>query len=209
MKRLRILDFTKIITLSFRPNVTPVRLYKKVVPLAFKFVARICFHAVGVLCIGNTFCTVFGYPASVDGNSMTPTINKEIGFCSDWVFVNCWAARHSKVERGEIVVFNSPVDPSTFVIKRVLALENDIVQNRRNLSQTVIPKGHCWVEGDNIKISADSASYGPISTGLIFGKATHIIFPPKHWKRLVFEIPQELGQSIVSRCQAQPRELGA
>jgi len=33
-----------------------------------------------------------------------------------------------------------------------------------------VPKGHCWVEGDNTKISADSSSYGPISTGLIFGK---------------------------------------
>ena len=27
-----------------------------------------------------------------------------------------------------------------------------------------IPKGHCWVEGDNARLSQDSRYYGPVST---------------------------------------------
>lgn len=38
--------------------------------------------------------------------------------------------------------------------------------------------------------SVDSDSnYGPVSKGLIFGKATHIIWPPERWGRLESAIP--------------------
>jgi signal peptidase I len=56
-----------------------------------------------------------GYPASVDGSSMKPTINEERSFCSDWVFVNCWSAKDFNLSRGEIVVFNSPVGNKVLV----------------------------------------------------------------------------------------------
>jgi signal peptidase I len=54
-------------------------------------------------------CSSIGYPASVDGSSMCPTINEDKSFCSDWVFVNCWTARDLTISSGDIVVFNSPV----------------------------------------------------------------------------------------------------
>lgn len=108
----------------------PPRTTKRLIPKALRVCARFCFHAFGFVCIGNTFCTVLGinffnhlyneriqeilcffagYPASVDGSSMKPTINEERSFCSDWVFVNCWSAKNFNLSRGEIVVFNSPV----------------------------------------------------------------------------------------------------
>ena len=40
---------------------------------------------------------------------MRPSINEDKSFCSDWVFVNYWAAKERNIARGDIVVFNSPV----------------------------------------------------------------------------------------------------
>ena len=42
-----------------------------------------------------------------------------------------------------------------------------------------VPEGHVWVEGDGDK-TKDSNSYGPISSRLITGRITHILFP---WNR--------------------------
>lgn len=43
-----------------------------------------------------------------------------------------------------------------------------------------VPPGHVWVEGDNWRESGDSNFYGPISRGLITGKAICVIWP---WER--------------------------
>ena len=48
----------------------------------------------------------------------------------------------------------------------------------------VIPKGHCWVEGDNQETSVDSRKYGPVSYGLIFAKVNWVIFPFKNIRDL-------------------------
>jgi len=41
-----------------------------------------------------------------------------------------------------------------------------------------IPKGHCWVEGDNAHLSRDSRDFGPVPLGLINGVVVGIIWPP-------------------------------
>jgi len=168
---------------------------------------------VATLCVGNTFMSVVGYPALVNGVSMSPTLNqspaeqwKKYGgdkmwfpfllntFQSDWVFVNKWAARkirnnasrnfpRSELKRGSVVVFVSPKNPAEYVIKRVVALENDIVRDPQGAT-VVIPRGHCWVEGDNANRSVDSRKYGPVSVGLIFGVASHIVFPFRRLRAL-------------------------
>ena len=33
-----------------------------------------------------------------------------------------------------------------------------------------MPKGHVWVQGDNIYASRDSRDFGPVPYGLIYGK---------------------------------------
>lgn len=45
------------------------------------------------------------------------------------------------------------------------------------LGKVVVPHGHVWVEGDNWRKSYDSNDFGPISKGLIEGKAMWI------WRR--------------------------
>jgi len=161
-------------------------------------------------CVGNTFFDVVGYPACVNGKSMQPVFNSDpdsnsyrLNFSSwrnswlrldlDWVFVNCWAARNFKFSRGDIVVFVSPKDPYDYVIKRVIAQEDDELHSYRyEKNHVVIPKGHCWVEGDNWDNSVDSNKYGPIPTGLVFGVATHVIWPPHKWQRISPSIPASL-----------------
>jgi hypothetical protein len=39
-----------------------------------------------------------------------------------------------------------------------------------------VPKGHCWVEGDNGEISLDSKSFGPVSA-LCFHSFEYLKFP--------------------------------
>ena len=113
---------------------------------------------------------------------------------ADWVFTNRLALRRKPLQRGEVVTFISPrgkiahrfqtlylnfqkvsflADPTKHVIKRIIALEGDIVKNDKySFEETLVPKGHCWVEGDNPTASVDSVKYGPIATGLIYAKVS-------------------------------------
>jgi len=161
------------------------------------------------LCVANTFFTLVGYPASVNGASMCPTLNdpeprRAAVSCDvmhrfrqslptfltdDWIWISCLAARKfikgdapAPLPRGLVIVFTSPKNPAESIIKRVIAREDDVI---RNAGRTiVIPKGHCWVEGDNATSSVDSRKYGSISVGLIIGVATHIIFPIRRIRAL-------------------------
>lgn len=38
------------------------------------------------------------------------------------------------------------------------------------MARTQVPKGHCWVIGDNVDSSRDSRTYGPQPMALIKGK---------------------------------------
>ncbi|NXC18973.1 IMP1L protease, partial [Corythaeola cristata] len=46
--------------------------------------------------------------------------------------------------------------------------------NNRVLS---VPKGHVWLEGDNLRNSTDSRCYGPVPYGLIRGRICFKIWP--------------------------------
>lgn len=39
------------------------------------------------------------------------------------------------------------------------------------VGKVVVPRGHVWVEGDNWRRSFDSCDFGPVSLGLVDGKA--------------------------------------
>jgi inner membrane protease subunit 2 len=52
--------------------------------------------------------------------------------------------------------------------------EDSIASERREKGVVVVPYGHVWVEGDNWRESWDSRHYGPISKGLLLGKAVGI-----------------------------------
>lgn len=40
-----------------------------------------------------------------------------------------------------------------------------------------MPKGHCWVVGDNMPYSRDSRHFGPLPMALIKGKVIAKVFP--------------------------------
>ena len=103
----------------------------------------------------------------------------------DWVWVNCWRGSSLDISRGDIIIYISPKDPDEFLIKRVIAMEKDLVQTDGRWSEETgnddlvrIPRGHVWVQGDNLSNTVDSNKYGPVSLGLVLGVATHIIWPP-------------------------------
>lgn len=111
---------------------------------------RACVGLAAGFCVCNTFTCLVGYPASVSGQSMQPTLNDPDDraadtscdvmhkvrqslptfLTDDWVWINCMAARKitgggaARLNRGLVIVFVSPKDPTEFVIKRVIAKEN-------------------------------------------------------------------------------------
>nr|KAF6469625.1 inner mitochondrial membrane peptidase subunit 2 [Molossus molossus] len=86
----------------------------------------------------------------------------------------------------------SPKNPGQKIIKRVIALEGDIIKTMGHKNRYVkVPRGHIWVEGDHHGHSFDSNSFGPVSLGLLHAHATHILWPPERWRRLESVLPPE------------------
>ncbi|XP_010213688.1 PREDICTED: mitochondrial inner membrane protease subunit 2, partial [Tinamus guttatus] len=64
----------------------------------------------------------------------------------------------------EKVVIWSPRNPEQKIIKRVIALEGDIIKTIGYKKKYVkVPHGHIWVEGDHHGHSFDSNAFGPVS----------------------------------------------
>eukprot|EP01118_Nematostelium_gracile_P002269 TRINITY_DN12507_c0_g1_i1.p1 TRINITY_DN12507_c0_g1~~TRINITY_DN12507_c0_g1_i1.p1 ORF type:complete len:168 (+),score=20.53 TRINITY_DN12507_c0_g1_i1:101-604(+) len=109
-----------------------------------------------------------GYPIQLDGRSMNPTLQS-----GEFVWVNTFTRWlfTEKCERGQVGIFWSPKEKNHVIIKRVVAKEGDRVIPRDGREAVTIPKGHCWIEGDNEATSVDSNSYGPVSMSLFIGRA--------------------------------------
>lgn len=76
----------------------------------------------------------------------------------------------------------SPFHPEVIAVKRVVALEGDVIKTKKPypVATVRIPQGHVWVEGDGPPGSSlDSNTYGPISKRLLTGRVTHIVYPLK------------------------------
>ena len=123
----------------------------------------------------RTTSTVFEQlPQQMAGPSMLPTLGTE----GELVIVDRLSIRRSSfnINRGELLVLLSPLDPQRFVCKRVLGLPGDIIcvdptgEKAPSTEHVVIPKGHVWIIGDNASASRDSRTYGPVPMGLIQGK---------------------------------------
>lgn len=136
--------------------------------------------------VNDYICSV----AYVNGSSMQPTLNPKGEKRTDVVFLDRWHVDYDDVNPGDVVAITSPNDRNVSFIKRIIGVEGDFVRTPRyKHDYAFIPRGHCWIEGDNSKSSLDSNSFGPVSVGLIKAKATHIIWPPSRWKRLECDIP--------------------
>lgn len=123
------------------------------------------------------------YVGIVEGSSMKPTLNPESnGTKLDHVLLWKWGCKNiNNLHLNDVIFLRSPINPETIYVKRIKAKQGDLVVPRYpdTRSRVLIPVNHLWVEGDNLH-SIDSNTYGPVSTGLVLGKATYIIWP---WKR--------------------------
>ncbi|HYP28336.1 MAG TPA: signal peptidase I [Blastocatellia bacterium] len=135
-------------------------------------------------------------PVKVEGTSMQPRLENE-----ERIFVNKFVYAFEPIERGDIVVFWYPDDPSKSFIKRVIGLPGERVRvergqvfidgrpidepylaPERNLStrvvkEEVVKKHYYYVMGDNRDASNDSRSWGPVPEKYIYGKAMFRYWP--------------------------------
>lgn len=142
------------------------------------------------------FIITFLYqPVKVEGTSMQPQLRDE-----DRLVINKFVYHFSRIERGDVVVFNYPRDPSKSYIKRVIALPGDDLridrgvvyvngeqiaepyvpeqfEDTRSLDEQVIPTGEYFVLGDHRCVASDSRDFGPVKRSLIYGKATIVYWP--------------------------------
>mmetsp|Transcript_17313 Transcript_17313/g.21302 ORF Transcript_17313/g.21302 Transcript_17313/m.21302 type:complete len:168 (-) Transcript_17313:1061-1564(-) len=115
---------------------------------------------------------------TIVGPSMSPTLNPPGSRIEDRVLMFKLAGFFGfrGYERGDIVSLESPTTRGKRIIKRLIAIEGDWIIN--NDGQYVhIPKGHCWIEGDNVDISIDSNSFGAIPLAMIESRISCIIWP--------------------------------
>ncbi|XP_071809470.1 mitochondrial inner membrane protease subunit 1-like [Asterias amurensis] len=126
-------------------------------------------HCVSEYALDFTKCT---------GPSMLPTIKDNDVVLTEHISTKFF----SKVDKGDVIVLRSPLDPTQFLCKRVKAMEfDDIPANKWKFLRTKhIPKGHIWIEGDNTHNSTDSRQFGPVPLAMVRGRAVLRVWP---WNR--------------------------
>ncbi|HEY7349958.1 MAG TPA: signal peptidase I [Ktedonobacterales bacterium] len=131
----------------------------------------------------------------VDGHSMLPTLQDQ-----QFILVNRAAYLFHPPERGDIIIFAYPVDPSQDFVKRIVGIPGDHVQvnqdglvfiNDIQLSEpyvndqtnpyqptdTRLGPDQYFVLGDNRGDSSDSRVWGPVPRQNIIGKAWLVYWP--------------------------------
>ncbi|GFP95126.1 mitochondrial inner membrane protease subunit 1 [Phtheirospermum japonicum] len=132
------------------------------------------------LCLLHATGTYLCCGAKPVGPSMLPTFKD-----GDIVLAEKITSRRGKVGSGDAVLIRSPEDPTKVMTKRVKGVEGDVVsyaldpQSSDELKTVVVPKGHVWIEGDNLENSRDSRQFGPVPYALIHSRIFCVVWPPK------------------------------
>ena len=153
---------------------------------------------VAVSAVASILFILFLYqPVRVEGTSMMPRLENH-----DRLFINKFVYHFEAINRGDVVVFHYPLDPSKSYIKRVIGLPGDRIQIIRgrvwlngkmlrepyvparyrendSMAAMTVPKDCYFVMGDHRSISSDSRAFGPVERSLIYGKAEFIYWPAK------------------------------
>ena len=134
----------------------------------------------------------------VDGPSMQPGLHTD-----EYVLVNKMAYLFHPPQRGDVIVFHYPVNPSQDFIKRIIGIPGDTIQTTSNAvivnGQTLrepyistpfnydsntwkLGPGEFFVMGDNRDNSLDSRTWGPLARSYIVGKAVAVYWPLSDWE---------------------------
>ncbi|KAI3980377.1 hypothetical protein MKX01_003916 [Papaver californicum] len=131
------------------------------------------------LCFLHVTNTYICSPTLAFGPSMLPTLSIR----GDLLLTEKISTRLGKVNNGDIVLVRSPENPKRILSKRILGMEGDTVtylvdpQYSEKCRTITVPKGHIWIQGDNIYASRDSRQFGPVPYGLVQGKVFWRIWP--------------------------------
>ena len=131
----------------------------------------------------------------VQGTSMEPLLRD-----GDRIVVNKFVYRFQPIERGDVVVFWYPQDPSVSFIKRIVGVPGDLIEIRSGrvfVNDEPVPesylhedfrgqsshypdrvhKGHYFVLGDHRRSSNDSRTWGEVPQKYIYGQAIFRFWP--------------------------------
>ena len=144
----------------------------------------------------SAFIIIFlDQPVKVEGTSMMPSLEDQ-----ERIFVNKFVYRLEPIERGDIVVFRYPRDPSKSYIKRVIGMAGDKIRidggqvyvngqaldesyvpleytDTRSYPESVVPAESYFVLGDHRSMSNDSRDFGSVNQSFIYGKAVFGYWP--------------------------------
>jgi signal peptidase I len=139
--------------------------------------------------------TVGGF--KVYGQCMVPNVQH-----GDYVMLNKVSYSFDEPQRGDVIVFFSPKNAKTNLIKRIIGLPGENVEIRNGIvyingnplqepyileppkytyPEEIIPEGHYFVLGDNRNNSADSHTGFTVPRENIIGKAWFNYWPPSEW----------------------------
>lgn len=168
--------------------------------------------------VGSLFIVIYLFilqPNQVKGDSMEPTFQS-----GDYIITSKITYKFKKIERGDVVVFNSPKNPDIEYIKRIIGLPGDKVEVRNNevyvndqiLPETyisaktnlwetgylkegvpiIVPENFIFVMGDNRPRSSDSREFGPVPISSIVGTVIYRYFPPQKMGVIKNPLPSRL-----------------
>ena len=151
----------------------------------------------------SIFIIVFVYqPVKVEGTSMMPGLDDQ-----ERIFINKFVYRWEAIERGDVVVFRYPRDPSKSYIKRIIGVSGDRVliedgrvwvngkmlhesyvpdefRDERSFAEYKVPPGAFFVLGDHRNLSSDSRDFCAVPDRFIYGKAVFVYWPVERFGKL-------------------------
>lgn len=200
-------SYQKVLSLTTRSDseiIEPMflEIFKKIYTFLFDTIQT-------VLLATSVFLVIYLFlfrPFEVSGESMFPTFKN-----SEFILTNLITLRFNDPKRGDVIVFQAPVDHDKDYIKRVIGIAGDTVMvqdgyvyiNGAQLDESVylsndvrtsagaflregqpvtIPAGDFIVMGDNRPHSSDSREWGFLKTNELIGKSFFVYWPPNQMR---------------------------
>ncbi len=153
----------------------------------FRLIAEPLAAAAILAAIVRAAISVYAIPSA----SMQPSL-----LTGDRILVTPY--RSSQPERGDVIVFRAPHDPSTLMVKRIVGMPGDVIDTRSgrvrigehtvpepyvlkqsatgSIAPQVVPADSYFVMGDNREDSSDSRRWGTVQRDLVAGHVRMVLW---------------------------------